>query len=397
VTRKIKFVKKAGQSRFWHGGIRERKWPTKGSKGTDNPVIVHNLVAIHRDFMYDAKVHSLMDASTMFRSPLRIGECTPHGGHFLKNRAFTLIELLVVIAIIAILAAILFPVFAQAKAAAKKAAAISNVKQLGTSSQLYLADYDDTYGIGVPRYVNAGLNEWAWDRFIPRTSIIPAGSNPAAKDAAGTHFDNAVYPYMKNESIFTDPVGTPRSPLPAGAFAASGITTIPANATPITYTYNGLLQAYSATAIANPASLIVYWPGQGKRSLQGAAYASPQLICSNLNADCRYVPMSNNTCVAGNGGTSFYTTNASNLGRDLYSRQNVYVYADSHAKARRIGVYENNKLQDPRTDPFAYYLGQEVDRNRPGGARFWDIGYCHGYLFRPDFDFQTWDTPLVAP
>ena len=58
---------------------------------------------------------------------------------------FTLIELLVVIAIIAILAAILFPVFAQAKEAAKKSVGISNVKQLGVGYALYVNDNDDTY------------------------------------------------------------------------------------------------------------------------------------------------------------------------------------------------------------------------------------------------------------
>src|SRR5271163_2405464 len=61
------------------------------------------------------------------------------------SRAFTLIELLVVIAIIAILAAILFPVFAQAKDAAKKSVALSNVKQLALGYALYLGDTDDTF------------------------------------------------------------------------------------------------------------------------------------------------------------------------------------------------------------------------------------------------------------
>ena len=62
-----------------------------------------------------------------------------------KNTAFTLIELLVVIAIIAILAAILFPVFAQAKNAAKQTQCISNVKQFGIGFTMYLNDADDRF------------------------------------------------------------------------------------------------------------------------------------------------------------------------------------------------------------------------------------------------------------
>ena len=61
----------------------------------------------------------------------------------MTKKAFTLIELLVVIAIIAILAAILFPVFAQAKLAAKKTADLSNLKQIGLALTLYANDYDD--------------------------------------------------------------------------------------------------------------------------------------------------------------------------------------------------------------------------------------------------------------
>lgn len=67
----------------------------------------------------------------------------PTNCHSSLRKGFTLIELLVVIAIIAILAAILFPVFAQAKLAAKKTAALSNMKQLGTANALYQNDYDD--------------------------------------------------------------------------------------------------------------------------------------------------------------------------------------------------------------------------------------------------------------
>jgi len=61
-----------------------------------------------------------------------------------RHRGFTLIELLVVIAIIAILAAILFPVFAQAKSAAKKTTSTSNVRQITNATLLYMSDSDDT-------------------------------------------------------------------------------------------------------------------------------------------------------------------------------------------------------------------------------------------------------------
>src|SRR5687767_5213957 len=62
-----------------------------------------------------------------------------------KRCGFTLIELLVVIAIIAILAAILFPVFAQAKVSAKQVVCLSNMRQLGMATQMYLVDHDDVW------------------------------------------------------------------------------------------------------------------------------------------------------------------------------------------------------------------------------------------------------------
>jgi prepilin-type N-terminal cleavage/methylation domain-containing protein/prepilin-type processing-associated H-X9-DG protein len=311
-----------------------------------------------------------------------------------KKSGFTLIELLVVIAIIAILAAILFPVFAQAKAAAKKTSALSNVKQLTMGSQIYLVDYDDTYGIATPLFPSIG---WAWDRFIPLNQLVPASAPAATRDAINTFFYNAMQPYTKNVELYKDPTGTARTPLPASVFAQAGITSIPANAPLVNYTYNGYLQGMSATAINNPAALTVWWPGQGKRALMGAGYASPQLICTNAAAACTYVA-GNAGCSGGtNGGSGFYTSNVSTLGWDMHNRTLVYAYADGHAASRRIGVYNDNVRQDPRSDNFAYYLRQEVDRFRAGGARYWDINYCHAYRFRPDIDFSTWDTPLVAP
>lgn len=64
-------------------------------------------------------------------------------------KGFTLIELLVVIAIIAILAAILFPVFAQAREQARKTSCLSNLKQLATANSMYIQDYDETCALNV--------------------------------------------------------------------------------------------------------------------------------------------------------------------------------------------------------------------------------------------------------
>jgi prepilin-type N-terminal cleavage/methylation domain-containing protein/prepilin-type processing-associated H-X9-DG protein len=76
------------------------------------------------------------------------------------RRAFTLIELLVVIAIIAVLAAILFPVLAQAKAAAKATQCLSNVRQLGTAQLMYAHDNDDVY-VGDEASVDGQVHYWS--------------------------------------------------------------------------------------------------------------------------------------------------------------------------------------------------------------------------------------------
>jgi prepilin-type N-terminal cleavage/methylation domain-containing protein/prepilin-type processing-associated H-X9-DG protein len=80
----------------------------------------------------------------------------------LKKKGFTLIELLVVIAIIAILAAILFPVFAKAREKARQTSCLSNLKQLGSSIAMYCQDYDEAY----PRCWSADSSYWSSDKVI---------------------------------------------------------------------------------------------------------------------------------------------------------------------------------------------------------------------------------------
>ncbi len=98
----------------------------------------------------------------------------------MMRKGFTLIELLVVIAIIAILAAILFPVFARAREKARQASCQSNLKQLALGTLMYISDYDETYPLWNRRQ---GSDLW-----------------PLAPPAA-------VYPYVKNTDIYVCPSG----------------------------------------------------------------------------------------------------------------------------------------------------------------------------------------------
>ncbi|MCW3094762.1 MAG: prepilin-type N-terminal cleavage/methylation domain [Chthonomonadaceae bacterium] len=102
------------------------------------------------------------------------------------QRGFTLIELLVVIAIIAILAAILFPVFAQARAKARGASCLSNIKQLTLGMTMYAQDYDESFP------------QWHWDESYN-------GGSSAYTNNATSLWWNAIYPYVKNAAVYHCP------------------------------------------------------------------------------------------------------------------------------------------------------------------------------------------------
>jgi prepilin-type N-terminal cleavage/methylation domain-containing protein/prepilin-type processing-associated H-X9-DG protein len=174
------------------------------------------------------------------------------------KRAFTLIELLVVIAIIAILAAILFPVFAKAKEAAKKTHCVSNTKQTALAAMMYAADYDDT----LPKHDNNGscwygenpcdYPDWGDFRF-------PLGAGNTAKAGEPVMYWGAIDPYVKNTQMSICPHMGPTNWGGVIAAAASlGLTPNPGG-------YNKANEKFYYNTLGQMALnlLMVDWSGQG--------------------------------------------------------------------------------------------------------------------------------------
>jgi len=108
-----------------------------------------------------------------------------------RARGFTLIELLVVIAIIAILAAILFPVFAKAREKARQTSCLSNIKQLALGQLQYIQDYDEVFD---PSSTNVSP--------APRYYVLPDG---VTQYSGAMLWMYHIYPYCKNAQMFNCP------------------------------------------------------------------------------------------------------------------------------------------------------------------------------------------------
>jgi len=305
----------------------------------------------------------------------------------MKYRAFTLIELLVVIAIIAILAAILFPVFAQAKLQAKKASSLSNLKQVGTACQMYLNDYDDVYPVANPIFPGIGyFNYSAIDVPADWQDWSEWGvDNNIAHNMFANTWANSIQPYLRSTAVMHDPgeqvVQWDENDYVHGELKKPDWGN---------YAMNGLMTSWPSSSIAAPSQLISIWQGEGKTSLLGEAEVAPILYCFDTTQPCRYTPPHSNCLNDGLNGSFSYSSNYdATTTAYVYAHGVNFSFADSSAKFRILGATFNAKT-DYRSDPFAYY-------NAAGypNASWTDGQDCHSLLFMPDFDFQNFGSPVL--
>lgn len=200
------------------------------------------------------------------------------------NTAFTLIELLVVIAIIAILAAILFPVFAQAREKARQAACMSNLKQIGLAMMQYAQDYDE----GLPWAAHAG-NFISPTGGTPNAKSIPADTFktyiPSPTMPASYYYTwmDYIYPYVNTVEVFKCPSAMSPAPQPSygynAAFSIRGqlaMYGVPGNTTTVLSQINRPADVYMIMD-HNEQSAPIAYPGQAMKWAAGGGSKAQQL------------------------------------------------------------------------------------------------------------------------
>ncbi len=229
------------------------------------------------------------------------------------RRGFTLIELLVVIAIIAILAAILFPVFAQAREKARQTSCLSNLKQQGTATYMYVQDYDETFPLGL--YLSVG-------------STGPCTMTSFAE----------ITPYQKNSDIQKCPSDSTALKVNTAVATLQAPPTCVANPllTVVSYQPNYDLFVFP-TSLPNPP-----FPTKGAVALAALSYPTDTGVLADATAALGAVA-----------GDPNYPSLLPTPIQGRHSGTANVVYADSHAKAIHTSPYNNaagNQITDQALD-----------------------------------------------
>ena len=276
-----------------------------------------------------------------------------------SKSGFTLIELLVVIAIIAILAAILFPVFAQAKLAAKKASDLSNMKQLGTATLIYLSDVDDTFPLASFDSLPFNqANSYRWSStlclgpYVKNTQLFTTPGDPVsftlptamvlnpverkAKVANNSYMANAMSPTYFAYGYFP-PAVTPANA--KGVFAAGPYYTGSLNETTAT----------SQTAIQGIADVIMYSGGavenMGQLYVGCTGSAGPNTEVTRCGYEELIAPYDVLNLVLGN----YYGITDPTLKKawTKFSGSGNFLFTDGHAKSHSPGLFLQGSYLNP--------------------------------------------------
>jgi prepilin-type N-terminal cleavage/methylation domain-containing protein/prepilin-type processing-associated H-X9-DG protein len=216
----------------------------------------------------------------------------------MRRHAFTLIELLVVIAIIAILASILFPVFAQAREKARQATCTSNLKQIGLAVRMYVQDYDETF----PH----NCDEPRPDGKLKRTAV--EGTCWAG------WISNVLIPYERNAQIYKCPS------LSTTAFFKNW--RLPDKAGSYCYNYRSLGGAWGPSG-TDPGQ-----PTVSEAAIPEVSNLAMMWDSANSWADCGYV----STCGIDSRDLTWYRTKQFTM-TSWHNGRNNFLFADGHVKS----------------------------------------------------------------